>query len=106
MASDHLVLMGLRLANPLWLQVAELLRHFLKLELADRRWRQVVELHVVANVPMEVKRAVPQPTVCHTGQDKYLGAEVNTGIRPDIWQSIYIYNLSPLLMVDWIVIKE
>merc|ERR1712210_386091 len=70
-ASDHLVLMGLRLANPLWLQVAELLRHFLKLELADRRWRQVVELHVVANVPMEVKRAVPQPTVCHTCQDKY-----------------------------------
>jgi len=97
-ASDHLVLMGLRLANPLWLQVAELLRHFLKLELADRRWRQVVELHVVANVPMEVKRAVPQPTVCHTGQDEYLGA--------DIWQAIYIYNLSPLLMVDWIVIKE
>ena len=106
MASNHLVLMGLRLANPLWLQVAELLCHFLKLELADRRWRQVVELHVVANVPMEVKRAVPQPTVCHTCQDKYLGAEVNTGIGPDIWQAIYIYNLRPLLMMDWIVIKE
>ena len=52
MAGDHLVLVGLRLANPLWLQVAELLRHFLKLELADRRWGEVVEFHVVAKVPM------------------------------------------------------
>ena len=54
MAGDHLVLVGLRLANPLRLQVAELLRHFLKLELADRRWGEVVELDVVAKVPMVV----------------------------------------------------
>merc|ERR1712212_1451290 len=30
-SSDHLVLVALRLANPLWLEVAKLLCHFLKL---------------------------------------------------------------------------
>merc|ERR1719234_1644146 len=49
-SSDHLVLVALRLANPLWLDVAKLFGHFLKLEFADRA-RQVVELHVVAMVP-------------------------------------------------------
>merc|ERR1719234_1360321 len=50
MSSNHLVLVALRLANPLWLDVAKLFRHFLKLEFAD--WaRQVVELHMVAMVP-------------------------------------------------------
>ena len=85
MSSHHLVLVALRLANPLWLEVAKLLCHFLKLEFADRAW-EVVELHVIANVAM-VKRAVPQPTVRQTCQDKYLGAEVNTGLTPDIWTS-------------------
>ena len=45
MAGDHLVLVGLRLANPLGLQVAKFLCHFLKLKFADRA-RKVVELEV------------------------------------------------------------
>ena len=35
MSSDHFVLVSLRLANPLWCDVAELLGHFLELQLAD-----------------------------------------------------------------------
>merc|ERR1719234_295812 len=35
-SSDHLVLVALRLANPLWLDVAKLFDHFFKLEFADR----------------------------------------------------------------------
>ena len=38
MAGDHLVLVGLRLANPLWLDVTKLFGHFLKLKFADRAW--------------------------------------------------------------------
>ena len=35
MSSDHFVLVGLRLTNPLWCDVADLLGHFLELQLAD-----------------------------------------------------------------------
>ena len=85
MAGDHLVLVGLRLANPLWLDVTKLFSHFLKLKFADRAW-EVVELDVIAMVAevAMVKRGVPQPTVGHTCQDKYLGAELNTRLGPDI----------------------
>merc|ERR550517_132814 len=37
-SSDHLVLVGLRLANPLWLDVTKLFGHFLKLKFADQVW--------------------------------------------------------------------
>merc|ERR1719266_1070937 len=57
-SSDPLVLVGLRLANPLWLDVTKLFSHFLKLKFADRAWDVV-------------KRAVPQPTVGHTCHYKY-----------------------------------
>jgi len=71
MASDHLVLVGLCLANSLWLEVAQLLCHFLKLEFADRRWREmVVQVDMVAVVQVW-ERAVSQPTLCHTCQDQY-----------------------------------
>ena len=76
MASDHLVLVGLCLANPLWLEVAQLLCHFLKLEFADRRWREmVVQVDMVAVVQVW-KRDVSQPTLCHTCQDHHLGTWV------------------------------
>ena len=72
MAGDHLVLVGLRLANPLGLQVAKFLCHFLKLKFADRA-RKVVELEVMmANVG---ERKVAKPTRRHTGQDKNLGGK-------------------------------
>ena len=85
MSSDHLVLVGLRLANPLWLDVTKLFGHFLKLKFADRAW-EVVELDVIAMVPevAVVKRGVPQPTVGQTCHYKYLGAELNTRLGPDI----------------------
>ena len=47
----------------------------------------MVELDViamVAEVAEVVKRGVPQPTVGHTCHDKYLGAELNTRLGPDI----------------------
>jgi len=71
-SSDHLVLVGLRLANPLWLDVTKLFGHFLKLKFADRAW-EVVELDVITMVAevAVVKRGVPQPTVGHTCHDKY-----------------------------------
>ena len=85
MSSDHLVLVGLHLANPLWLDVTKLFSHFLKLKFADRAW-EVVELDVIAMMPKVavVKRAVPQPTVGHTCHYKYLGAELSTRLGPDI----------------------
>merc|ERR1719234_794782 len=52
MSSDHLVLVALRLANPLWLDVAKLFRHFLKLEFADRACQ------VIAMVADEVSTMV------------------------------------------------
>ena len=71
MPSYHLVLVALRLANPLWLDVAKLLCHFLKLEFADRSWK-VVQLLVVAKVGVVVERAVPQTRLSLTCQDKDL----------------------------------
>merc|ERR1711978_26028 len=35
MSSHHFVFVGLRLTNPLWCDMAELLGHFLELQLAD-----------------------------------------------------------------------
>ena len=52
MSSDHLVLVALRLANPLWLDVAKLFRHFFKLEFADRACQ------VIAMVADEVSTMV------------------------------------------------
>ena len=71
MPSHHLVLVALRLANPLWLDVAKLLCHFLKLEFADRGW-EVVQLLVVAKVAVVVERAVPQTRLSLACQDKDL----------------------------------
>ena len=80
MAGDHLVLVGLRLANPLGLQVAKFLCHFLKLKFADRA-RKVVELEVISMMANVGERKVAKPTRRHTGQDKNLGVKVNTSIH-------------------------
>ena len=80
MAGDHLVLVGLRLANPLGLQVAKFLCHFLKLKFADRA-RKVVEFEVISMMANVGERKVAKPTRRHTGQDKNLGVKVNTSIH-------------------------
>ena len=80
MAGDHLVLVGLRLANSLGLQVAKFLCHFLKLKFADRA-RKVVELEVISMMANVGERKVAKPTRRHTGQDKNLEVKVNTSIH-------------------------
>merc|ERR1719234_2294662 len=51
-SSDHLVLVALRLANSLWLDVAKLFGHFLKLEFANRAWEMIAMVAEVPKVPM------------------------------------------------------
>ena len=51
MSSDHFVLVSLRLTNPLWCDVAELLGHFFELQLADGCGNKMIRM-------MEKRRSV------------------------------------------------
>ena len=51
MSSHHFVFVGLRLTNPLWCDVAELLGHFLELQLADGCGNKMIRM-------MEKRRSV------------------------------------------------
>merc|ERR1719323_2408188 len=46
MSSHHFVLVSLRLTNPLWCDVAELLGHFLELQLADGCGNKMIRMVV------------------------------------------------------------
>ena len=78
MSSDHFVLVGLRLTNPLWCDMAELLGHFLELQLADGRGNKMIGM-------VEKRRAVveghmTQATRGQTCQKSHLEAKSRTPI--------------------------
>ena len=78
MSSDHFVLVGLRLTNPLWCDVADLLGHFLELQLADGRGNKMIGMMVKRRAV--VKGDMSQPTRGQTCQKSHLEAKSRTPI--------------------------
>ena len=78
MSSDHFVLVGLRLTNPLWCDVADLLGHFLELQLADGRGNKMIGMMVKRRAVVEGH--MTQATRGQTCQKSHLEAKSRTPI--------------------------
>ena len=78
MSSDHFVLVGLRLTNPLWSDVADLLGYFLELQLADGRGNKMIGMMVKRRAVVEGH--MTQATRGQTCQKSHLEAKSRTPI--------------------------